>query len=87
MHRLARALSALASLRHWAAVMPMVLFERALKGGLGLVASKFGHGAARHLRSLQRVGGDCHANVREQVAGGTAETLLEMVLRYYAFLH
>jgi hypothetical protein len=24
---------ALASLRHWTAVMPMVLFERALKGG------------------------------------------------------
>ena len=52
-----------------------------------MVASKFGHDAARHLRSLQRVGGDCHVNVREQVAGGTAETLLEMVLRYYAFLH
>src|SRR5260370_32485215 len=54
------------------------MLERALEGGLRLVASELGDGAGRHVRCLERVGSDRHANVGEQVAGRTAEALLKM---------
>src|SRR5260370_38601864 len=55
-----------------------LVLVRALEGGLRLVAGKPSDSSGRHVRCLQRVGSDRHANVSEQIAGGTAEALLKM---------
>src|SRR5271168_3744915 len=55
-----------------------LVLERALEGGLGLVAGKLGDGAGRHVRCLERVGSDRHADISQQLAGRTAETLLKV---------
>ena len=43
-----------------------------------MVSGKLGDGTGRHVRCLDRVGSDRHANVGEQVAGRTAQALLKM---------
>src|SRR5271168_5137712 len=55
-----------------------LVFERPLEGGLGLVAGKLGDGAGRYVRCLEPVGSDRHADVSQQLAGRTAETLLKV---------
>jgi hypothetical protein len=48
-----------------------LVLKRALEGGLGLVAGKLGGGAGRHVRCLERVGSDRHADVSQQLGGET----------------
>src|SRR5438105_9904167 len=55
-----------------------LVLKRALEGGLGLVAGKLSDSAGRHVQCLERVGGDRHADVSQQLAGRTAETLLKV---------
>src|SRR5215813_7402983 len=55
-----------------------LVLKCALEGGLGLVAGKLSDGAGRDVRRLERVGSDGHADVGQQFAGRTAETLLKV---------